>query len=186
MQKYKPTAYSAYDVARILVRNPDEILELPTYDRICDDFCRGRPLESLSDKEKDVVFSLELAVDDLVYLGFDREQIQTFLDAYQEAYTSAEIDKEIPERVYKTVKDRAYLTAFTIAAFPYGPPIVLREPYNVMAAQGFTLSQTRSSLNRLTSLTATKLMEKREENPNIFLIKRENQTQSAFSTPENI
>lgn len=168
MHNHQSATYSAIDIARIMVRDPDTVVDFLTYDRICDEICQGRAIESLSNDQKDALFSLEMGVNDLMYLGFSEDQIETFLDAYQDAYDNSYIEQTTPERTIKSARERVYLTAYTIAAFPYGPPIILTEKYNKMAIKGFTPDQTRFSLQNLTSRLSGKLMEKRDGNPHLF------------------
>ena len=165
--------YCAVDIAELLVRDPDKVVDFLTYDRICNEICQGRALESLSNDHKDALFSLEMGINDLMYLGFSKDQIDVFLDAYQEAYDNSSIEQTTPERTIKTARERIYLTAYTIAAFPYGPPIILTEKYNKMALKGFTPDQTRISLQCLTSQLSGKLMDKREDNPHLFTANHE-------------
>lgn len=173
----KNATYSAIEIAKILVRDPDTVVDLLTYDRICDEICQGRAIESLSNDQKDALFSLEMGINDLMYLGYSQDQIETFLDAYQEAYDNSSIEQITPERTIKTARERIYMTAYTIAAFPYGPPIILTEKYNKMALKGFTPDQTRFSLQCLTSKLSGKLMDKREDNPHLFTANREHAPQ---------
>lgn len=162
-------AFSALDIARLLVRNPDEVMEWPTYDRICDQFCRGRALENLSRDEKDAIFSFEVGVNDLIYLGFSKEQVQTMVEAFQEAFDQVKNIHYAPDMVDRGIKERVYLTAYTAAAFPYGPPIILTEPYNVMAKQQFSLTQARTYMTALTKATTAKLMDRWMENRTLFI-----------------
>lgn len=169
MGSFEYDSFSAEDIARLLVRNPDDLMDLPTYERICDEFCRGRAFENLSRDEKDAVFSLEVGVNDLFYLGFNKAQIQTMLEAYYEAHAQVSARQAPPELAERTLKHRAYLTAYTAAAFPYGPPIVIHEPYNLMAREKYSLTQTRSFLNNLTKTTACRLMDRWQENRTLFI-----------------
>lgn len=164
-------AYSANDIARLLVRNPDELTRFVTYNRICDKYCDGMPIEDLPKEVKDYIFSQQAAAEDLAYLGYSDAQIDKFFQAVADAYNELDIDN-IPSDAHPfKMKERVLFYTFALASFPYGPPIFSSTPapYNVMASRNFSVSRTRSTLSRLQSYVAGNLMDLREQDPRILM-----------------
>ncbi|MFP4314538.1 MAG: hypothetical protein ACLFR0_09490 [Alphaproteobacteria bacterium] len=160
-------SYSALDIARLLIRNPDEVVDLPTYQKICDEYCQNRPLEDLPPHLKQSIFSLEAGIHDLSYLGFDERQIETFLEAANEIFHDAKLDMHADKFHIATRAERLQLIGFVLAAFPYGPPLT-KNDFNLLALPTYTPTDTSHDLTKATRRLSAKLMEKRESNPYLF------------------
>lgn len=161
------TSFSAIDIARTLIRNPNEVVDLPTYDNICESFCQDRPIEDLSPKDKQTIFSLEAGIHELTYFGFDESQIETILEAFYDVHEELGLDHNMDKMRIKTRSERLQLIAFVCASFPYGPPL-LASDFNMLALPTETTIEIDRNLNMLTTKLAGRLMSLRTENPYLF------------------
>lgn len=161
------TSFSAIDIARMLIRNPNEVVDLPTYDNICDHFCQGRAIDDLSVEDKQMLFSLEAGIHELTYFGFSEEQLEIILEAFYDAHEELGLDHNMDKMRIKTRAERLQLIAFVCASFPYGPPL-LASDFNMIALPTETTIDMDRDLNMLTTKLAGKLMGLRTENPTLF------------------
>ncbi|MFN3701611.1 MAG: hypothetical protein ACK4VI_08850 [Alphaproteobacteria bacterium] len=163
-------AYSAMDVAKILVRDPNQITDLPTYDYICENYSQNRAFEDLSHDEMAALLSVEAAVEDLRWLGFSNSTIKIFLDVFHEAYQELDLPREMPDIGVITLSENFYLAAYSVMAFPYGPPIVLTVPSYALKNHGFSITKTNLLMDKLTNIVAQKLTERREAWPYLLTV----------------
>jgi|GEM_PF-7060947 len=166
------SAYSANDIARILVRNPDEIVDLVTYEHICETYGQGRPLDDLPENEHLAMLSLEAAASDLQSLGYTNQQIGLMIELLNESFDEINISAKRPDLGVYTVKEQLLANSFAVAGYPYcNIPIVINSPHYALKSYGFSISSTRQIMEELTKKLAQKLIEKRSEMPHLLTVR---------------
>lgn len=149
------TAYSALDIAQILVRNPDELTDLLTYDYMCEKYGKGRAFEDMPEQERNVMLSLDAAVAELRWLGFTQEQVHVFVQALKNGLHESGFAQIEPDIGVPTFRERFGMVAYTIAAFPYIPmPPLSAAPDYPLKSRGFSMSHARKVTGNLTSRVA--------------------------------
>lgn len=174
-------AYSAYDIARILVRNPDEIVDLVTYEHICEKYGQGRPLCELPEHEHMAMLSLEAAASELLSLGYNNDQIETMISLLNESFDEINIRAKRPDMEAYGIKEQFLANSCAVAGYPYcGIPLVLHSPHYALKSYGFSMSNTRRIMEELTNKLAGKLIDKRSDMPYLLTVTVPNNRGSAL------
>lgn len=164
------TVYTAHDIAQILVRNPDELSDLLTYDFICEAHGKGRAFEDMPLAERKAMLSVQAAMQELKWLGFDQNQIDIFVDALKKGMQETGFNTVIPEIGIPTIKERFEIAAFCIMTFPYGPPLVPSTPDYPLKSKGLSIAQSGSLLGCLTNRVTSLIFTERESNPYLLCV----------------
>lgn len=164
------TAYSAQDIAGVLLRPSGEIADLIAYERTCALYAHGEAGEDLSPQEQDALRLLEDSADSLSALGFRDDQIAMMIGLLHESFEDVDIRAIPPDMAHYTFEKRMMANMFGVVAFPYGPPIVLHQPHHALKAHGYSETSTRAIMTILTNRLACKLMEKRSEMPGLLSV----------------
>lgn len=165
------TAYSALDIAQILVRNPDELTDLLTYDYMCEKYGKGRAFEDMPEQERKAMLSLDAAAAELRWLGFTRKQVDVFVQALKNGLRESGFSQIEPDIGVPTFRERFAMTAYAIAAFPYLPmPPLAATPDYPLKSRGFSMSHAQKVTGNLTSCVAALIFEQRESNPYLLCV----------------